>query len=77
MRGGEECGQRTDPGGDFRSGGGDVPKLMGADDHVDARGDHRGGMDERRDRGGAGHRVGQPDIERDLRALARGGQQQQ
>ena len=37
---------------------------------VDARGDHRGRVDERGDRRGAGHRVGEPDVERDLRALA-------
>ena len=37
---------------------------------VDARGDHGGGVDERRDRRRAGHGVGQPDVERDLRALA-------
>ena len=39
-------------------------------DEVDARGDHRGRVDERGDRRRAGHRVGQPDVERDLRALA-------
>jgi hypothetical protein len=39
-------------------------------DHVDAGGHHRGRVDERADRRGTGHRVGQPDVERDLRALA-------
>ena len=41
-----------------------------ARDQVDARGDHRRRVDERRDRRRAGHGVGQPDVERDLRALA-------
>ena len=35
-----------------------------------AGGHHRRGVDQRRDRGGALHRVGQPDVQRELRALA-------
>ena len=41
-----------------------------ARDHVDAGGHHGRRVDQRRDRGRALHRVGQPDVERDLRALA-------
>ena len=48
----------------------DVPQKVGADDHVDARCDHSRGMNECRDRRGAGHGVGQPDVERNLRAFA-------
>ena len=39
-------------------------------DHVDAGGHHGRGVDQRRDRRRARHRVGQPDVERDLRRLA-------
>ena len=45
-------------------------------DEVDAGGHHRRGVDQRRDRRGAGHRVGQPDVERDLGALAGGAGEQ-
>ena len=49
-----------------------------AGDEVDARVDHRGRMDEGGDRGGALHRVRQPDVERELGALAHGaGEDQQ
>ena len=40
-------------------------------DEVDARGDHGRRVDERRDRRRAFHRVRQPDIERELRALTK------
>ncbi len=53
-----------------------VKEDVGAGDHVDAGGDHGGGVDERGDRRGAFHRVGQPDVERKLRALAGRAQQQ-
>jgi hypothetical protein len=49
----------------------------GSHDQVDPGGDHGGGVDERRDRGGAFHRVAQPGLQRDLGGLAAGGQQQQ
>ena len=39
-------------------------------DHVDPRRDHRRGVDQGTDRRRAGHRVRQPDIERDLRRFA-------
>ena len=41
-----------------------------AADQVHAGGDHRGRVDQRADRRGAFHRVGQPDVQRELRALA-------
>ena len=51
---------------------------VGAGDHVDAGVDHRRGVDERADRGRALHRVGQPDVERELGGLAdRAGEEEQ
>ena len=44
---------------------------------VHAGGDHGGGVDERRHRGGAVHGVGQPEVQRQLRALAAGADEQQ
>ena len=49
----------------------------GAGDHVDAGGHHRGRVDQRGDRRRALHRVGQPDVQRDLRALAGGADEEQ
>src|ERR1700722_15998270 len=43
---------------------------MSPRNHVDAGGDHGGGMNERRDGRGALHSVGQPDIEGQLRAFS-------
>ena len=43
---------------------------------VDTSGDHRCGIDQGADRRGALHGVGQPDVERDLRGLARGAHEQ-
>ena len=49
-----------------------------AGNHVDAGRDHRGRVDQGADGRGAFHRVGQPDMQRKLGALAAGpGQQQQ
>ena len=75
--GGEERSQRADPGGGQGGVLGDMPKDVGARDHVDAGCDHGGGVDEGGDRRGAGHGVRQPDEERYLGALARGSEQQQ
>ena len=47
-----------------------IKQRVGAGDHVDAGGDHGGGVDESGDGGGAFHCVGQPDVEGKLRALA-------
>ena len=48
-----------------------------APDHVHAGGHHRRRMDQRGDRRRAFHRVGQPDVERNLRRLAGGADEQQ
>ena len=45
--------------------------------HVDARRDHRGRVDQGADRRGTFHRVGQPDVQRELGTLAAGPQHQQ
>ena len=46
-------------------------------DHVNARGDHGCGVDQRADRRGAFHRVRQPHVERNLRGFADGADEQQ
>src|SRR4029077_13327610 len=59
--------------GDYAEGvGRAVEDGVSTGDHVDACGDHGGGVDERGDRGGAFHRVREPDIERDLCGFAGG-----
>jgi len=60
-----------------QGGGGQAEQHVAAGDHVEPGGDHGGGVDERGDGRGAGHGVGQPDVERDLGALARGAQEEQ
>ncbi len=72
MRGG-----RADDGDDAEREGRAVEERVAARDHVDAGGDHGGRVDERGDRRGAFHRVGQPDVERNLRGLAGGAEDQQ
>ena len=54
-----------------------VVQDVGAGDHVDARRHHRRGVDQRRDGRGAGHGVGQPDVEGYLGRLANGSDEQQ
>jgi hypothetical protein len=51
-------------------GGAQLVEEVAARHHVDAGGDHGRGVDQGRDRGRAGHRVGQPDVQRQLRRLA-------
>ena len=46
-----------------------VPQRRAARDQVDAGGHHRRGVDQRRDRRRAFHRVGEPGVQRDLRRL--------
>ncbi len=46
-------------------------------DHVHTGGDHRGRVNQRADRRRALHRIGKPDVERDLGGLARGPHEQQ
>jgi hypothetical protein len=67
----EECGGRADAGDDHHHERRHDEDERQAADQVDARRDHRRRVDERAHRGGAGHRVGEPHVERDLRALAR------
>ena len=62
---------------DVGGGRGEVEEDVGAGDQVDAGGDHRRRVDQRGDRGGALHRVGQPGVERELRRLGEGADQQQ
>ena len=47
-------------------------ERIDARDEIDAGSDHRGGVNERGDGRGAFHRVGQPDVQRKLAALAGG-----
>ena len=54
-----------------------MPERARAHHHVDAGGDHRRRVDEGGDGRRAGHGVGQPDVEGNLRAFARGAQEQQ
>ena len=77
MHGGEEGGGGADDGDDAEREGAAVEEGVAARDHVDAGGDHGGGVDERGDRGGAFHGVGEPDVERDLRGLAGGAEDEQ
>ena len=55
----------------------DAEDRVAAGDEVDAGVDHGGGVDEGGDRRGAFHRVRQPDVERELGALADGAAQDQ
>ena len=48
---------------------GDLEDRQQPRDQVDAGDDHRGGVDQRGDRRRAFHRIGQPDVERDLGRL--------
>ena len=67
----------ADPGDDCESGRGStgerasLHERIDAGNQVDASGDHGSGVNERGDGCGAFHRVGQPDVERKLAALAR------
>ena len=74
--GGKEGGGRADDGDHAEREGRAVKEEVRAGDHVDAGRDHGGRVDERGDRRGAFHGVGQPDVERKLRALAGCAQQQ-
>jgi hypothetical protein len=74
--GGEERRQRADRGDGGHHGGREHEDEVEAADEVDARGDHGGGVDERRDRRRAGHGVGQPHVEGYLRALAGAAQEE-
>ena len=68
---------RADDGDDEHRDGRAGEERVHARDHVDAGGDHGGGVDQRADGRGAFHRVGQPDVERQLRRFADGAGEEQ
>src|SRR5215207_8933290 len=65
-----ERGKGADQGNDQHGGRRGFIERVRTHDQVDAGGDHRRGMDQRRDRGRPLHGVRQPDMQRELRALA-------
>ena len=71
-QGGESAGPGDDLAGD--ESGHDVmwnfEREVNAEKHVDTGRDHGGGVNECGNRSGAFHRIGQPDVERELRGLA-------
>ena len=69
-RGGQDRGEDADRGDDDHRLLGVAEERVHPGDEVDAGVDHRRGMDQGRDRGRALHRVRQPDVERELGALA-------
>ena len=74
--GGEDRRQRADHrhhGADLRR---QLVERIGAHHDVDAGGDHGRGVDQGRHRRRTGHGVGQPDVERNLSALAGGAQEE-
>ena len=58
-------------------GGRDLDERVHAGDQVDAGGDHRRGVDQGRDRRRALHRVREPGVERHLRRLGEGADEQE
>ncbi len=79
LRGRDECGQGSDPSNDLEEGyelgvrdERDVEYREDPGNEVDACLDHRGGVYERADGGRAGHGVGEPFHQRELRGLADG-----
>src|SRR5580658_3475954 len=66
---GKECRGRAHDSNDAEREGRAVKEEVEARNHVNAGRDHGGGVDERGDRCGALHGVGQPDVERKLRAF--------
>ena len=72
----EDRGQRADHDDDDLRDRRHREQHVASRDQVDAGRDHRRRVDERRDRRRAGHGVGQPDVERDLRALAGASEEQ-
>ncbi len=80
---GEGAGRRVEGGGGADGGdhrhaeGGEGDQGEEPAEQVDAGSDHGRGVDQRRDRGRAGHGVGEPGHQRQLGALAAGAAQQQ
>src|SRR6516162_6359097 len=67
---GENSGEGADDGDDVHGRRGELIDGVHAGDHIDTRGDHRGGMDEGADGRGTLHRIGEPDVQGQLRGLA-------
>ncbi len=76
-RGRDEQGRAADRGADLLGGRREFEQRVHAGDQVDAGGHHRRRVDQRADRGGSFHRVGQPGLERNLRGLRERAHQQQ
>ena len=72
----EEERDRADDGDDELRGRGRLEDRCRAHDEVDAGGDHRRRVDERRDGCRAGHGVAEPALQRELRRLAAGAEQE-
>ena len=68
--GGEDAGGGSDDGDDAESVGRAVEQRVATRNHVDAGRDHRRRVNESGDGCGAFHRVGEPDVEGNLRGLA-------
>ncbi len=66
----------ADSGDDGHRVGREAEEHVAAGHHVDASRDHRRGVDEGRHRSRTRHRVGQPDVERHLGALADGAEEE-
>ena len=73
----EQAGRRADEGDEAQRRGRGFEHRRQAADHEHARGDHGGRVDQRRHRGRAFHRVGQPGVEAKLRRLAHRADEQQ
>ena len=73
----EEAGDRADHEHERQRGLRQFEQRRHARDHENAGRHHGRGMDQRRDRGRAFHRIGQPHVQRELRALAHRADEQQ
>lgn len=67
---GQDQGHRADDADQFEDVRGQGEQAVATGDQVDAGGHHGGGVDQRGDRGRAGHGVGQPGLQRQLGGLA-------
>ena len=72
-----ERGDRADPHDDVLAHLAGLEERVRPGDDEDARGDHGRGVDERADGGRTGHSVGEPNIQRNLRRLTAGTNQEQ
>jgi hypothetical protein len=76
-QGGEQRRKAADRRHDELSRGRGGKQRRAAGHHIHARGDHRCRMDQRADGRRAFHRVGKPDVQRELGAFAAGAEQEQ